>query len=194
METETRPAPAASQRRTRWMQALGIVLFAVTLSLLLFVFRDFFESIGEWGYFGTLLVMLVNNATIIFPALGHAFLIALAGSQTLDPWLLGIAGGVGGALGELTGYVLGRTGHEAMASSRLYERAHRLMKWTGPTLFVFAATPLPFDLAGVLAGSMRYPVWRFMLWCSLGKIIQMCTITVASYYAIDWLYRFFGFA
>ncbi len=59
-------------------------------------------------------------------------------------------------------------------------------------MFVFAATPLPFDVAGVLAGTMRFPVWRFLLWAGLGKIVNTVGIAVASRYAIDWLQRLVG--
>jgi membrane protein YqaA with SNARE-associated domain len=191
MEVDTRSAPATTPFYRRLVPIVGIILFALTLSLLLLYFRECFERIGQWGYLGTLVIMAVNNATIVFPALGHAFLIASA--QVLNPWLLGLFGGIGATIGELTAYVLGRSGHGMVADSAFYERARRMMKWTGAMLFVFAATPLPFDVAGVLAGAMRYPLWRFLLWSGLGKIVQTTSIAVGSYYAIGWLYRVFGF-
>ncbi|MEX2598300.1 MAG: VTT domain-containing protein [Dehalococcoidia bacterium] len=178
-------------RHGPWLTAAGIFLFAGMLSLFLFVFRDFFDQLGQWGYPGTLLIMALNNATIVFPTLGHAFLIASA--QVLNPWMLGIFGGVGAAIGELTGYALGRSGHGMVANKGPYLRLRRWMRWTGPVLFLFAATPLPFDLAGVLAGTMRYSVWRFLLWTMLGKIVQTTAIAVGSYYAIAFFYRWLGF-
>ena len=183
--------PVIRSRYARLMPILGLVLFAVTLSTTLLYFRDFFERLGEWGYAGALLIMALNNATIVFPGIGHAFLIASA--QTLDPWVLGLVGGIGAGLGEITGYILGRSGRGAISEHRLYKRAQDMMRWTGPTLFVFAATPLPFDVAGVIAGTMRYPLLRFLFWTGLGKIVQTTLIAVGSYYAIGWLYRLFGF-
>ena len=38
------------------------------------------------------------------------------------------------------------------------------------TLFVFTLLPLfPFDAAGMAAGTLRYPIWKFLLVCWLGK-------------------------
>jgi membrane protein YqaA with SNARE-associated domain len=168
----------------------GALALTVGISVGLVVYREPLGHLGNWGYPGAFLIMLVNNATVFLPALGHAFLAAAA--QSLNPLLLGTVGGVGAALGELTGYALGRSGHRVLARTPLVRRLLRLRRrGLGPALFIFALTPLPFDVAGVIAGSMRYPIWRFLGWVCAGKILNTIAIAVASYYAIGWLSRLF---
>ena len=183
---------AATKRRyARYLPVLGMLAFSVLVAVLLLVVREPLEGLGDWGYAGAFLIMLINNATIILPAAGHALLVAAA--QTLDPVLLGTVGGVGAALGELSGYVLGRTGRQVVAETGIYRRLRRYSgRMFGPALFVFAATPLPFDVAGIVAGTMRYSIWRFLAWAGLGKIVNTVGIVVAGHYTIGWLQRVVG--
>ena len=182
---------ALKRRYARYLPVSGMLAFSVLIAVLLVRFGESVERLGDWGYAGAFLIMLINNATIILPAVGHALLVAAA--QSLDPVLLGVIGGLGGTLGELTGYVLGMTGRRVVSGESLDRRLRRIpRKLFGPALFVFAATPLPFDVAGILAGTMRFPVWRFLLWAGLGKIVNTVGIVVAGYYAIDWLQRLVG--
>lgn len=163
------------------------------MTTVLLVFEDPLEPLGAWGYPGIFLVMLINNLTIFLPAVGHAFLLAAA--QHLNPWLLGIIGGAGATLGELSGYIVGHHGGRMLIGRRLYDhyRSRRGVRgnFLGPTLMLFAATPLPMDIAGIIAGAVHYPVLRFLVWVGIGKIINTTLIALASYYAIDWIKRLF---
>ena len=183
---------ALNGRHARYLPVLGVLAFSVLVAALLVLFGESVERLGDWGYAGAFLIMLINNATIILPAVGHALLVAAA--QALgDPVLVGVVGGLGGTLGELTGYVLGMTGRRVVSRESLDRRLGRIpRKLFGLALFVFAATPLPFDVAGILAGTMRYSVWHFLLWVGLGKIVNTVGIVVAGYYAIGWLQRLVG--
>ena len=73
---------------------------------------------------------------------------------------------------------------------RLQGYSHR--RWVGPVLFVFAASPLPMDVAGIVAGTSRYSVWRFVAWVGAGKFLNTVLIALASYYTIDLLQMLFG--
>ncbi|MDA1036706.1 MAG: VTT domain-containing protein [Chloroflexi bacterium] len=167
---------------------VGTILLAVVTTAVLLIYDDPFAWMGDWGYSGAFLVMLVNNLTIILPAFGQAFIAAAA--QTLNPWVLGIVGGLGAAVGEISGYVVGRSGGKTVGR-RLFARygGSRVLRANlmGPTLFVFALTPLPFDVAGIVAGGTHYPFSRFMLWMGAGKVINAVLIALGSYYTIDWL-------
>ena len=55
-----------------------------------------------------------------------------------------------------------------------------LQKWGVLTVFVFAATPLPFDVMGMVAGLLRYPFWKFFLACLCGKILKYVGIALAG--------------
>ena len=102
--------------------------------------------------------------------------------------LLGLAGGIGAALGELTGYFLGARGRRVVEGWSLYARLVAVTsRWTGPMLLVLAALPIPFDLAGVWAGTTRYPLSRFLLFVTPGKIIKVTLVGLAGYYSVGWL-------
>jgi membrane protein DedA with SNARE-associated domain len=167
------------------------VLFSITVTAVLLYFRDSLGHMGDWGYLGVLLIQLVNNATIVFPAFGLAFIVALA--DTFNPFMMGLVGGVGAALGETTGYLVGMSGRHALEGGGLrYRRLNALaQRWGGATIFVFALTPLPFDLAGIWAGSVRYSFWTFLLLTGAGKVVQLTALGLAAFYSISWIERAF---
>ncbi len=188
---KTTPAEAPRSRASRYLPLLAMALFSVAVAVFLLLAQESLERLGDWGYAGAFAAMLVNNATIILPAVGQLIVAGL--SASLNPVLLGVVGGVGGTIGELTGYVLGVTGRRIVSVENLDRRLRRIPKRLfGPTLFVFAVTPLPFDVAGIVAGTMRYPVGWFLLWVGAGKILNTIAIAVAARYTIAWLERVFS--
>ena len=184
---------AAATRFRRYLPVTGIVSLSVAITIVLLVSDAPIERTGGWGYPEIFVATVFFNVTLILPTLGHVFLVAAA--QTLDPWLLGLVSGLGATVGELSGYAIGRSGGHAITGSRAYERYERITRGRGhlfgPTLFVFALTPLPFDVVGVMAGAGRYPVWRFAIWVGIAKVIHTTLIILAGLYTIGWLSRLF---
>jgi membrane protein YqaA with SNARE-associated domain len=90
----------------------------------------------------------------------------------LNPVLVGIVSGIGGTIGEMTGYLLGYGGRLAVENIGIYTRMVQWMKrWGSVTIFVLALIPNPlFDVAGAAAGSLRFPVWKFILFGAAGRI------------------------
>ena len=181
----------AIARPVNWVSLTGTLAFSAAVTSLLLYYQDELESMGDWVYLGAFLTQLVNNATILLPALGQAFIVATGAS--LDPYLLGVFGGIGAALGEITGYLLGLAGRHTLLKDgdrfgKLLGHNHR---WAGVTIFFFALTPLPFDLAGIWAGSDRYPLGRFFFYTAAGKIISTTGLALAGYYSVSWLERVF---
>lgn len=148
---------------------VGTVLLTVALAL---VPADVMERLGNFGYLGVFLLILLASATIVLPspALGAAF---LAG-KTLNPWLVGVLSGVAAGLGEITGYMAGYSGSSAVQRSRFYPHIERwVQRWGAVAVFVLAAVPSPLiDLAGIAAGTMRMRFSVYLLACILGKIIR----------------------
>ncbi len=174
------PAPTWTRKLFRVL----VVLFVLGLSVAIFAFRDHFAELAAVGYPGIFLVSLLGNATIILPAPSLALVFAMG--SALPPPLVGLTAGAGEALGELTGYAAGFGGRAVIENQ---ERYQRLVTWMrragGPTIFVLSLIPNPFfDLAGIAAGTLRYPLWRFLLFCWLGKTIK--TMLVAWAGARSW--------
>lgn len=180
-ETSARAAPA---QPNAWPWRSLLMLFTtllLTIGLVL-VPGDLVARLGAYGYLGVFLLTLLASATIILPspALGVA---ALAG-KTLNPWLVGLVGGVAAGLGEITGYMAGLSGSPLAARSRFYPRIERwVQRWGILTIFVLAFIPGPvLDLAGIAAGTMRMPFQRFLAACLAGKVLRFIAVAWAGHF------------
>ena len=152
------------------------------------------STVSSWGYLGIFIVSLVGNASIIFPV--PAFAVTFAFGAILNPWLVGLAAGAGSAIGELTGYVIGRGGREVLESKhkKWLEKAE---KWTDrygfyAVLVAFAATPLPDDVVGILAGVFEYDLKKFLLASFIGKLIMSLALAFGGFYGASWVMGLFG--
>ena len=142
------------------------------------------STVEGWGYFGIFLVSLIGNASIIFPVPSYLIVIAFGG--ILNPWLVGLAAGTGAALGELTGYAIGRGGKRVIEKKheKLVTKAKFWMEKHGlfPILVLFAATPLPDDIVGILGGIVSYNIKKFLLATFIGKVIANVALAWAGYF------------
>ena len=168
-----------------------VILAVLGISVAMFAFRDQLVQLAALGYVGVFLVSLLGNATIILPA-PSLFIVFTAGG-VLNPLLVGLAAGAGEALGELTGYAAGFAGRAVVEDYQTYQR---LVGWMerrgGITVFVLSAIPNPFfDLAGIAAGTLRYPLWRFLLFCWLGKTLKTTLVAFAGAYSLTLIEQYF---
>lgn len=61
------------------------------------------------------------------------------------------------------------------------------------TVFLFSLVPfLPIDIAGLVAGALRFPVWKFLLACFLGKALLYIVMIQATAWGWDLLLRYIG--
>lgn len=142
--------------------------------------------LGPLGYAAGFVINLLSSAVIILPGPGFAAVMIMA--KELNPILLGIAVGIGGTLGELTGYWLGAQGREPLEGNRLYGILLRSMtRLGGGILFLFGLLPfLPVDAAGVLAGASKYPVTKFLIYLGIGKTLMSIMILYLAAKAFEW--------
>lgn len=186
MNNETLPSPP-SQRRLRVVRVLTALAVLAALVAAL-VFRDHLEELEEYGYAAVFLVGLVSNATLILPVPGLAVSSVLG--SVFNPWIIGLVAGTGQALGELTGYM---AGYGTQSWLDEHPRYRRLVLWTQEygvfAIFLLALLPNPlFDVAGMAAGVLRLPVWKFLLSCAAGKVIKNVVFAVAGAYGIGFLF------
>jgi uncharacterized membrane protein YdjX (TVP38/TMEM64 family) len=167
------------------------VLIVIVITVALFIFRDKVSELGNFGYLGIFLISLVGNATIVLPV--PTFMLVVAFGASFNPFLVGVVSGLGGTIGEMTCYLLGFSGRGVVENRQLYDRCVRwLGKWGALTVFVFAATPSPFDVVGIVAGFLRYPFWKFFLASLGGKIIKYIVLALAGYWGWDFIERGMG--
>ena len=165
-----------------WKKFVPLLTFVlvVVIMVVLFVYRDALAGLGNWGYLGAFLIGLVGNATVILPMPSLLLLFALG--ATFNPVLVGLTGAAGGAIGEMSGYMLGYSGHGFINNTRLYVKAESWVKRYGSaTVFVFSLAPvLPIDVAGIVAGALRFAVWKFLAACFAGKALLYIGLTLAT--------------
>lgn len=150
-----------------------VLILVVALTVLLFIYRNEVRHLGGYGYPGIFIISIIANATIIIPLPG--ILITTAMGAVFNPLGVALAAGAGSTVGELTGYLAGFGGQVIVEKRDWYGRVMKWMKKYGDiTIFILSLIPNPlFDLAGMAAGTLKMPVWRFLLACFLGKFIKM---------------------
>jgi membrane protein YqaA with SNARE-associated domain len=155
--------------KERYLQILAL-LFVVALSAFLVINRSKVAEFAEYGYLGIFLISIISSASIVLPV--PSWILVAAMGAILNPVLVGIVSGIGGTIGEMTGYLLGYGGRLAIDNVPLYNRLVGWMKkWGSVTIFVLALIPNPlFDVAGAAAGLLRFPIWKFMLFGAAGRI------------------------
>ena len=168
---------------------IGILLAVITTVVTAFLLRDQF-TLEQWGYGAVALSSLIASAGFILPVPALGVVCTAVGPLfDLNPTFTGLIAGTAEALGELTGYFLGYTGRAAISRTRLYQKLEGWMDRRGwMLLFLVTLVPNPvFDIIGVAAGALRYPLWRFLAVVWVGKIIKFVGFAYACKYSIDWL-------
>jgi uncharacterized membrane protein YdjX (TVP38/TMEM64 family) len=183
--------PPPPTRRLRVVQVLTVVAVIIALGSAVY-FRDRIQDLKHYGYAAVFLVSLISNATVILPVPGLAVNSVLGG--VFNPWIVGLVGGAGQALGELTGYMAGYSGQTWVDENPTYDRLAKWMQRRGLlTVAVLAAIPNPaFDLAGIAAGALRLPMWKFLVGCAIGGIIKNTVFALAGSYGLGVLSNLFG--
>jgi membrane protein YqaA with SNARE-associated domain len=169
-----------------------VITVVIALSVGIFALRDRFAEMAAVGYPGIFLVSLLSSATIILPAPSLALVFAMGSAL---PWpLVGLAAGAGEALGELTGYAAGVSGRAVIENQRAYARLERWMQRRGGiTILVLSIIPNPlFDLAGIAAGTLKYPLWRFLLIALVGKSVKTSLVAWGGSQSIALIEKLLG--
>jgi len=125
---------------------------------------------------------------------------------------------VAAAIGESTSYFVGRRGRKILGNGAkndknkipivswlqeginediqtlgLEKRIRRwLKKYGGLMIFVLAFLPfLPFDVAGIIAGNARYPYWKFLVFCFLGRVPKYLFMLVTGFEGWEFFKKLF---
>jgi membrane protein YqaA with SNARE-associated domain len=169
------------------LSRVGVLLLVVGLTIGIYLLRDQAKWLVSFGYVGIFLLSILANATIILPAPGVAFVFGMG--AIYNPILVALAAGMGAAIGELSGYLAGYSGYTVIQNrARAQILADWMKKYGGWTILVLAFIPNPlFDLAGITAGMLKMPMWKYLLFCMIGKILKMLMFAYAGKLSIPWL-------
>ena len=173
------------------LQLAAMVASSIALAYLMIRFSTILESLGSWGYVGVAAAEFSNSAMIIVPTPALAYTFAMG--AILNPFILGLIGGTFGTMGEFVGYALGRRGAVLLPDRPMVQRITEWAdRWGAMVLFCSAALPVPFDVAGIWAGTVRYPLERFVPLVWAGKTLKLTLVALAGYYGVEVLAMLFG--
>jgi len=180
------------ERLKRELIPLLTLLLVIAITVGIFLFKDKVAELGKYGYLGAFLVTLIQNTTVILPI--PAIPVFALGAALPSPTMVGIAGGTGAVIGEITGYMVGYSGRGVVKSRQTYARLEGWMRRRGTlAIFIFSLIPFfPFDLAGIAAGALRFPFWKFLLACWLGRIIKYICIAWAGAWGWEAMLHYFS--
>ena len=182
--------PGSSRFLTNMLRILA--LFAVVgITLYIYSIRNRVEQFAGFGYPGIFLIALLANATVLLPAPGVAVIYAMG--AIFNPFGVGLAAGLGGTVGELSGYLAGFSGQAVVERMDIYSRVKPWVeKYGGWAILVLSAIPNPFfDIAGIAAGIAKMPLQTFLLFSGVGQLIKMTAFALAGHYSISLLSTFF---
>ena len=169
------------------------VLLVLGFSVGAFLFRDRLPPAETWGYPAVFIFSFISSASVLIPLPGiGAVCIAAA---KLSPLAIGIIAGVGESTGEITGYIAGVQNRDlALRGGPRYQRIKGWMERRGNlALFILSAVPNPlFDVAGVAAGVLGFPIWRFFSIVLVGKLIKSVLFAYLCSAGFQWVQRLVG--
>ena len=170
---------------------ISVFILILALSVAIFILARSYLDLGKflaYGYLGIFLISL-SCVTILFPLPWEAVIIG-AGAN-LNPLWLGMVAATGATIGELSSYFVGYLGRKIILDKYLekYKKADFWMKRYGSfAIFLFALLPiLMFDLIGIVAGSAKFPLWKFILACFAGRLIRCLVEAYLGYGAFRFL-------
>lgn len=185
------PADQPGQARPRLtgkglvVARFAILLVVIALSVLIFLIRDQASQLAVYGYPGIFLIAFLAYATVLLPAPGVAVVFTMG--AIFNPLGVALAAGLGATAGELTGYLAGFSGQAVIERIDLHERLEFwIRRYGGIVILLLSMVPNPlFDVAGVVAGSLKMPVRQFLFWCWLGETLKMLAFALAGANLID---------
>ena len=169
---------------TRVTPLLISIVFVAT-GLVLWTTGTF--NIESAGYTSIWFLAFIGAALVFLPVSSLAA-VCVAATVDLNPFLIAVVAASAEAIGELTGYLAGMGGKAVFERNRFYLRFKNLfLKYAALTLFFGSIIPNPlFDIMGVAAGSILYPVRRFLLLVFIGKTIKFTWVALGCYYGVTW--------
>lgn len=161
------------------------IVFCIAIAIAMFVLlhyavgqdpeqwaEEFAAKYERWVYVAIFFITFFNSLTVLLLAPGNVVVMALVGTLDLNLGWAALAGSLGGSLGEISGWWMGYSGRVIInTESSHYQRAERwTQRYGGWSIAALSFLPLmPFDIAGIVAGVLKYPWNRFLLFCWIGR-------------------------
>lgn len=181
------------RKQGNYVSILGLIV-VILLAATALIFKDTLGKFEQYGYLGTFLINIAGGATIIVPIPALAVVFTMGG--ILNPLFVGLAAGVGEAIGALITYMAGYGGHSALLKrqERIYDQVQAWVKQRG-TLMLFVSSSILnpfFTFISVAAGALRVPIWKFFLACWAGKTIKGLSVAYLGHWGLRFIFQRLG--
>lgn len=149
------------------------------------------ELSAKYGLIGFFIAAIIANATIFLPLPIEILVFAAGTAHLFNPFILGAVAGSGAAIGEISGYLIGRAGHEGLKKvsekdlQKILSFKKKLEKHGTKIIFLFALIPIAFDIVGIASGLTKFDFKKFFTACWAGKVIRYIIVASAGYYGIE---------
>lgn len=161
---------------------------------LLTILTRSYEAVYRWGYLGIFLIAFIESGSFsLFPF--PTMVLVFSFGSILNPFLVGLSGGVGSTLGSLISYVFGR-GSKDFLEKKYGERLEKMRKkfhqykgfWW---IMIVNMTPLPDNLLALFCGMIKYDIRKYIVASLISKILFNLIIAYAGYYGVRGLLNLF---
>ena len=171
--------------------ALLVGVGVVVAASIVWMLRGDVADVEYWkalGYPGVFFLSFLGSVAVILPVPG---LIAVCGAGGLELNLvaLGLLSGAGETIGEMSGYAIGYGGRTVVEKRAFYEKVRLWMERRG-TLVILLVSVIPnpfFDVVGIAAGGLRYPLPRFLAIVLVGKTLKGLIVAHTCFWLADFL-------
>ena len=157
--------------KLKYLLLLSISLVIIFAS---FYFKNELARLGSFGLIGIFLINFFSTVTLFLP--NFSAVTVVAGGSVYNPILVAIVATLGGALGDSSSYVVGRSGREVFVKEegRYFKIIYNVFNETGfIIIFLLALIPNPvFDAFGIIAGGLKYSFKRYFLAMLLGRFLR----------------------
>ena len=169
-----------------YFSILAILIASFILYLFFGYIKDVFLNLPytyRWLVF--FMISFIGATSVIFP-IPYTVIIFLLASRipNINPLEVAVFSGLGSALGEVVGWVLGRlvTGAVSTSTRRRADALLRIIRMKGEwfvpiVIFLFAFTPLPDDILFIGLGLVNYPLLKALIPCTAGKITMLYVVS-----------------
>lgn len=142
------------------------------------------------GYAGAFFPGLIGTSTLMISILPPQIVVFILSDPHLgfNPFLIGVAAGIGAGIGQYAHYYIGEGGRYVVPQryrAKIDAWEPRVERYGAILIFLFAITPLtPDDLIWIPLGMMKYPKKKALTAAIIGKTVMLIAFAYAGYYGI----------
>jgi membrane protein YqaA with SNARE-associated domain len=188
--------------RTKYILLSSLFLATTIISIILVIrYYQFISAQAQaWGFFGIFVIGFVAGISVPVPISYLLMTFTLGG--ILNPFIVGVAGGLGAGIGGTLVYLLGRGGRRFFPTVRAYsvdqEASNKLtvrfINWAQKrgsiVVFVMSAMFNPvFAPMAIAMGALRFRLAKFFLMCVAGNICKALIVSLAGYLGLGTILR-----